>query len=81
MLMNGRLKIAPRQLLLDNRSCVVLIQSFHGHMRCPNKLHPCNDAFSALPTSDLHGWRKCNRIVGTILAMWVVSIKEFKVAL
>ena len=30
------LKIAPRQLLL----------------RCPNKLHyPCNDAFSALPTS------------------------------
>jgi hypothetical protein len=28
-------------------------------------------AFSALPTSDRHGWRKCNRIVGTILAMWV----------
>ncbi len=22
------------------------------------------------PTSTLHGWRKCKRIVGTILAMW-----------
>ncbi len=45
------LKIAPRQLLLDNCSCVVLLPSIHGHMHCPNKLHPCNDAFSALPTS------------------------------
>ena len=32
----------------------------HGHI-----------TFPALPTSDLHGWRKCNRIVGTILAVWV----------
>jgi len=31
-------------------------------------------AFSALPPSDLHGWRKCNRIIGTILAM-AVGIK------
>ena len=31
----GRQKFAPRQLLLH----------------CPNKLHPCNDAISALPPS------------------------------
>jgi len=56
MPMDGR----AENLLLGNCSCVALIPSFHGHT-----------AFSALPTSDLYGWRKCNRIVGTILAMWV----------
>ncbi len=35
MPMDGRQKIAPRQLLLH----------------CSNKLHPCSDAFSAFPPS------------------------------
>jgi len=28
---------------------------------------------TALPPSDLHGWRKCNRNAGTILAITVVA--------
>ena len=45
--------IAPRQLLLGNRSCVtllpyilyicvVLLPSIHGHMHCPNTIRPAH---------------------------------------
>ena len=54
---------APRQLLLGNCSCVtlipyvlyiciVLLASIHGHMRYPNKLHPCNDALFSVSVPD-----------------------------
>jgi len=39
----------------------------------PDSTLPIPSLESYLPTSDLHGWRKCSRIVGTILAMWVAG--------
>ena len=53
--MDGQ-KIAP---------CIFCTSTIHGGRL---KIAPC---IFRTPHSDLHGWRKCNRIVGTILAMWV----------
>jgi len=55
VIMSSFSAIAPRQLLLDNSSCIVLLPSIHGHMRYPNKLHPCNDALPYYRPSDPHG--------------------------
>ena len=37
---------APRQLLLDNCSCFVLLPYIPGHMRCPTTVHPWTYALS-----------------------------------
>jgi hypothetical protein len=44
---------APRHtasLLLDNCSCIALLPSIHGHMRCPTTVHG-----GRLRVSSLHG--------------------------
>ena len=68
---------APRQLLLDNCSCVVLLPYIPGHMRCPTTVHPWTYALSYYrPSLDICSFEEslhCYEISG-LLHGWESTI-------